>query len=198
MHGKNSPSGRQGFSMIELMVVVAVIAILAMMAGPALMTLVPYQRARTEARHAATIMQQARLKAANTQRPVRVVLDCSRNDEPCTFITQTAIYHLGAVTGWDQVGSTRHEMHRRVEVELVYAAEDDEGNTIGDGGTTREGLYWAIFMPSSRVFSTPRPFTLYFMAEEFATREYRPGWLLSVHASSGRTTINTATRKQGD
>ncbi len=180
----------RGFTFMEVMVVVAVIGILAMMAVPAIMSLAPYQRARGEAQHAAVIMQQARLKAANTQKPMRVVVNCAKHvatGEPCVLLLQSAIYDLGQVSGWTDIAGTRHEVHPKVD---VLPIEDPGAPGAHDGDAKLADVYWTIFMPSSRVFSDPRPSNLFFGATEFKTNTPWRGWILSVNSASGRTTLN--------
>ncbi len=73
---KQTPDRKKGFTMLEMMVVIAIFSILALMAIPLTITLIPNAKVRSEAMNMATIMRQARLRAANTQRPTRILVDC--------------------------------------------------------------------------------------------------------------------------
>jgi prepilin-type N-terminal cleavage/methylation domain len=174
-------SNRPGFSMVELMVVVIVIAVLAMMAIPATMSIVPYARVRMEAQNAAAIMRQARLKAANTQRPTRVVLECfdhvGNANAPCIFSMQTATYTEGVLTGWDDVPVGGMDM-----VYIVSPAVTAKAAT----GNTSASVFWVVFMPSSRAFASHVPYEIDFTPTRAAAHGQ---WKLSVNSSSGRTTL---------
>lgn len=181
---KRRKSTRAGFSMIELMVVVIVIAVLAMVAVPLSMNILPYAQVRIEAQNAAALMRQARLKAASTQRPTRVVLDCrehaSNVRQPCIFTMQSAAYSEGILTGWDTVtigGLDRHY--------LLNSAVTARATT----GNTSASIFWIIFMPSSRTYSSNSPYAVEFVPEKFKQSPTQGVWTLSVNNSSGRTTL---------
>ena len=178
---------RAGFSMMEMVVVVAIIALMALMAGPAITRLVPMQRLRGEAQNVATLLRQARLKAANAQKPTRVVLDCSglsaAPPQPCWTLLETAKYEHGQVTDWTRADSGRRDLDYRAR-----AAWQDPG-AGGDGLITRPGVSWIIFMPSGRAYSNPRPFDLVFSATDLSGPR-RTGWRLAVSSDSGRATLN--------
>jgi Tfp pilus assembly protein FimT len=65
-----------GFTMTELVVVMAGAVTLAALAGPSFSTLIEANRARTAARQVERELQTARLKAVTTSRALRVRLDC--------------------------------------------------------------------------------------------------------------------------
>ena len=174
-----------GFSAVELLVVLAVVGILALTAGPALTRLVPRQQVRGEAWNVAAVMRQARLKAAATQKPIRVVLDCSglkaTRPQACSLSLQSAIYDQGAVTGWlDISGRTLNE---RVTAVKTAPGPAPDGET-----TPPDDLAWLIFMPSGRAFSNPRPFDIFFHSRGLP-RNPRPGWRLKVNNDSGRAAL---------
>lgn len=182
---KGLGSIRAGFSMVELMAVVIIVAVLAMVAVPLTLSALPYAQVRMEAQNAAAIMRQARLKAASTQRPTRVVLDCrdriSNVKNPCVFTMQTASYTEGVLTGWDEVGiggmERRHPLNASVAVRATTVVK-------------YAPVFWIIFMPSSRTYSSHSPYELEFVPEKFKENDPPQGlWTLSVNNSSGRTTL---------
>lgn len=170
------------------MVVVIVIAVLAMMAVPLTMSVRPYVQVRMEAQNAAAIMRQARLKAASTQRPTRVVLDCRNHagdaGKPCVFTMQAAAYIEGTLASWDKVTIAGMEGRHNMNPSVAARA------TNGDADAS---IFWVIFMPSSRVFASPTPYELEFVPEKFKAGQTQGVWKLSVNNSSGRTTL---TRKK--
>ena len=184
LYGRRLGLIRAGFSMIELMVAVIVIAVLAMVAVPLTISALPYAQVRMEAQNAAAVMRQARLKAASTQRPTRVVLDCHEHvgnaNNPCVFTMQTASYAEGVLTGWDEVGigglDRRHPLNPSVTVRAA-------------AGDTSASIFWIIFMPSSRTYSSHSPYELEFVPEKFKSSSTRGVWKLMVNNSSGRTTL---------
>ncbi len=176
----------RGFSLMELMVTIAVLAILAMMAVPAAMALVPRAQLRAEAQNASAIMRQARQKAANTQRPTRVIFDCTPHTadkaEPCRISMQTAAYEDGVFKEWNRVmvgGDAINGHLMRNEIVATNSGGDD--------------LQWVVFMPSSRVFTSAgagNGYEMVFLSERFKLDPSRAAWYLSVNNSSGRTTLS--------
>lgn len=170
--------------MMELMVVIIVIAVMVMAAVPLSTRMIPYFQVRIEAQNAAAIMRQARLKAASTQRPTRVVLDCREHagdvTRPCVFSMQAAAYAEGVLTGWERVPIGG--MEGRYNMRPAVTARASGGDS----------LFWIIFMPSSRAFASPTPFEIEFVPEQFKSdspASARGVWLLTVNGSSGRTTL---------
>jgi prepilin-type N-terminal cleavage/methylation domain len=170
-----------GFSMMELLMVIAVIAILALMATPAIISNASLQRTRGQAMDMATVMRQARLKASVTQKPVRVVVDCSGAD--CIMRSQLAHYDQGEVAGWVDIAGTRRVFETNVKVvRATPVGSTPDGEVIGDD------FVWIIFTPGGKALSNPRPFKLYF----YNTRQNFniPGWRLSVNNNSGRAALD--------
>ena len=174
---------------------IAILAILALIAVPSLFQIIPYNRVRLEAFNAATVMRQARLKAANTQRPTRVVLDCREHyqgkNTPCFFQQQSATFVNGVFRDWVDIPGTRHLFHPRVGVRVV------EGNKADK---PLEAAVWAVFTPASQVFSyfdtlsSKPPFELLFTYDDFGTLD-RATWSLTLNSSSGRATLEKYVKK---
>jgi Tfp pilus assembly protein FimT len=166
---------------LELLVIMGIVAVLSMIAFPFLTDYLADSRARTEARSVDSAFQRARMMAAITQRPVRVVLNCTRAVAPaCVLNLQTALYSGVLVSGWNNEITYRREMHEKVEVEAATGP-----GTSHDGSATTPGIHWAIFMPDSRVFSDPRPLSLFFHQDN-RTGPATRGWRVSLSSDSGR------------
>lgn len=180
---------RRGFTMMELLTVLAVLAILAMVAVPSLYEAMPYYRVRLEAFNAASVMRQARMKAANTQRPTRVVLDCrdhyGNKKQPCFFRTHAATFVNGVFEDWVEIPGTRHDFYPGVGVRYLEDSQYKKPEDVA---------IWAVFFPSSRVhsyfdtLSSKSPFELLFAYDDFDDLE-RAAWRLTLNSSSGRTVL---------
>lgn len=171
-----------GFSLIEIMIVMFIVTILSMIAIPNLMNHAARQQVRTEAMNAATVMRQARLKAAVAQKPVRVVVDCAKL--PCIMRSQLGKYSQGEIVGWADIAGTHRILDSNVR---VIRSKPIGANP--DGGSTQNGITWIIFATGGKALSNPRPFNLYF----YNTVQHSasaPGWGLSVNNDSGRATLN--------
>jgi len=186
---------RTGFSLTEMLIAIAIVALIALMAGPALFKLAPVQRLRGEAQNVAAFMRQARLKAANNQKPVRVTLAClSQNPPappPCRLFMQTATYERGDPDTADDdevvwpmgADMTRHELARQVSVV--------PGSSKGDGvdADNSPNMPWVIFMPNGRTFSYPKPFLIRLYASDLPVGPDRRGWELGVDSGSGQADL---------
>ena len=175
-----------GFTLMEMIVICAILALLATLAVPAFMKIVPGFRVKTEASHVATVMRQARLKAANVQRPTRVVVDCRDHvaapvsaPVPCMVNMYTAQYSGGVFDSWREVEGTRHAMHTQV----LFI------NKPGGAATDLTNIFWAIFMPSSRVVSSHDPMTMVFVSEALNKDPARVSWEVNLNNGSGRTVL---------
>ena len=180
----------RAFTLMELLMVIAILAVLATLGIPLMAKQVSVQRLRGEAQNVASFMRQARLMTANTKKPVRVSLQCpvERKPEakPCRLNMETANYIINnddgkvEVDGWTKAPNSPHELAR-----VVFAYVDEEAEH-GDVETPH-GWFWIIFMPGGRslTYSFPNPFKLDFRADDLSGG---PFWRLIVN-SSGQTTL---------
>lgn len=78
---KNTPSKSQGFSLVELLVILAIIAILGGMSGLALMKWIPQANLKRAARTIVSMCQDARIEAI--KRNQQVSINCTDNPSSC-------------------------------------------------------------------------------------------------------------------
>lgn len=177
----------KGFSLFELLAVIAIIAILTAVIVPNITSSLADSRVRAEARSLDSLFQKARMMAALKQRPVRVVLNCARKAaDACVASLQTAVYAGINVVSWAPQADLRRQCHERVMVSNL-------GGSGHDGDASFNGIYWAIFMPDNRVYSDPRPFDLY-LHDRYKTGPDATGWRVTLSNDSGRM---TAKRHEG-
>jgi Tfp pilus assembly protein FimT len=167
--------------MIEIIVVVAVLSILSAVSYPLLKGRQPEAKVTSASNRLESLLQKARIMAINQQRPVRVIVNCTRPSgfESCFIDLQTAVYVESAVTGWQ-----KHPADHYVFDKIVRVSKTDPA-AIYDGATTIPNIFWLIFMPASQVYSDPRKFEL-FLYHDGQTLAEKSGWRLSVDNVSGR------------
>lgn len=78
---QNTPLKSQGFSLVELLILLAIIAILAGLSGTALMKWIPQANLKRAARTIVSMCQEARVEAI--KRNQRVSLNCTEEENSC-------------------------------------------------------------------------------------------------------------------
>lgn len=175
---------RWGFTAIEIMVVVAVIAILLIMAVPALSMLAPQYTLGSSAKAVDSMAQNARLLAGNTQKPTRLVVDCRAGSQTdpnsrCTMRLYTANFtdagEIDLTTPWTEVPMMRRDVSNRVTVTSAPA-------TVVSGNP--DNVYWVVFLPTGKASTSHDPMRLRFRVASGKSATVEVG--ISRH--SGRVT----------
>jgi prepilin-type N-terminal cleavage/methylation domain-containing protein len=171
-------SQRRGFTLLELITVIAIVGILAAISYPLMSKLVPNQRIAAEGKRVESFLQKARAKSSNLQRPMRVVLNCTAS--PCWIESQRATYTNGVVDGWQSDGD-RRTFNPDVNVSNTSSV------TAYDGASTYAGIRYAIYMPDGRVFSDPKPFDVFLFSNSVdPAQNPKDGWRVTVSNDTGR------------
>jgi general secretion pathway protein H len=106
------PPRPDGFTLIEIVVVLAILAVMTALVLPSVGTGSETLRLRTEAGRVAAVLREARLQAVSQRRPTRVAFDALRNtvavtgadpDHPLRRIELPAGLRLSVVTGTDSL-----------------------------------------------------------------------------------------------
>lgn len=191
---------RPGLTLVETMVVVAIMAILTMLVVPTTTGILPSFQLRSAARGTAVVMEQARLMAANYQKPVRVAIDCRdrgaggaavTSRQPCIATYYVAVFDQareGAFTGWRKVNSDGNRIvspnpasGSRLMGEYVNIQPAMEAASVSD---TPDGLFWAVFFPGGNLLSSHVPMALTYTAQGVGGN-----WRLSLNRTSGQVTV---------
>ena len=151
--GKGAP----GFSLFELILVIFLIGLLALMVVPNLREILPASRLNSESRRLSAFLRQARLKAANTQKAIRVSINCishfsDASRPPCTAMMETAVYSEGSLDGWQLIRDWRLTFNNALNIKAGNAA----WATI-NGSLLDPDLIWMVFTPSSRIITSFGP-----------------------------------------
>jgi Tfp pilus assembly protein FimT len=172
---------------MELLTVVAVIAAMSLLVVPNLVSSLPRARLSSEAQRLATFMRQARLKALNTQKPVRVSINCidhfaASDPSACRARMELAVFEDGEMSKWVLVRDGRLEFNGAVNIQ----ARDSNWNPVNGSGLNSD-LAWAVFFPSGRLatsFGPPFNLSLWSYGEEASE-----GWALTLNSASGRVSL---------
>lgn len=174
----------RGFTLLELLILIVVFGLLLMMAVPALSLLAPRYMVRSTAKSMDSMMQNGRLMAYNTHKPVRLVVDCRPTRQrsassTCTMRLYSANFNsdgeldLGGPNGaWSEIPQTMREVSNKVTVTRL---EDP---------TNPNDLYWAVFLPTGKVKASHDPLRLKVAGVGVDVGER----LVSLSLVTGRTT----------
>jgi prepilin-type N-terminal cleavage/methylation domain-containing protein len=192
------PKNKPGFSLIELIVVITIIAILAALVVPNLMQQVPRSRLNTETQRFANFLRQARQKAANTQKPIRVAVNCiahfavSTDQPPCTAKMETAIFSDGVMDNWGPVREGFIEFKEKINVQARTVKDVDGNWSQTPGSSIDDDLIWVVFLPSGQVISSfGPPINISFWYESLA--EDKTSWEINLNSASGRVYVSERT-----
>jgi prepilin-type N-terminal cleavage/methylation domain-containing protein len=175
---------REGFTLIELVVAMTIILIMGAVVYFSISSVLSDKRARTDAVRLETHLAKARQKAYDTKIPVRVVLNCAKAESKgCVLSTQTAVIRGTGVNGWEMSKGLKHFLNPNVNPLNVKGAKQGF-----DGDKEVPGVYFAIFMPDHRVYSSPRPFDLFLRYGDKTTGDVT-GYRVTLGNNSGKISL---------
>lgn len=113
---RKGPAHPGGFSLVELVVTILIMAVLIAIAVPTYMSVVPKAEVKDDARVVMFLLQRARMAASNYQRPVRVLLDCTpatrAGRKPCRLEAQVPLFDsAGVIKLWRRLEVSDAELH---------------------------------------------------------------------------------------
>lgn len=186
------PGGHHsGFTLVEMLIVIVVMGILLMMTVPSLQMLAPRYMLNSTAKSLDSLIQKARLTAHNTQKPIRMVVDCRPANQPnpqtsCTMLLYSANFddtgklNLTVPPGpWTELPNSRRYVPNKVLIGLPTPAPTAVDASLVD-------VYWAVFMPTGKVQTSHNPMRLLLEPEVTALA---PSLEVSVSQQSGRVTV---------
>jgi prepilin-type N-terminal cleavage/methylation domain-containing protein len=109
---------KTGFSLIEMIIVIAILGVLMAIAIPTYLSVLPGVELKSDARTIMFALQRARQAASSYNRPTRFLLDCSPatinpggHRRPCRIAVEMAVYDdTGAIRQWAAIQSGKMEL----------------------------------------------------------------------------------------
>ncbi|MDR1577392.1 MAG: prepilin-type N-terminal cleavage/methylation domain-containing protein [Deltaproteobacteria bacterium] len=170
-----------GFSLMELLTIIIIMGVLVAISYPLMSSRAPDLASKSGARELETLLKKARIRAANQNRPLRVVINCARQGgvDQCFLDLQSAVVKDAGVTDWARIPGDHQLLDHALSI--VKNKTSDQH----DGKLSIQDIYWIIFLPSGRVFSDPKPLEL-FLYHSSQKQELKKGWRLTVDKETGR------------
>jgi len=171
----------RGFTLIEALIVICVIAVLGLMTVPSLVSIVPNYQARKSTETTSSLMHMARTTAASTMKPIRAVVDCRTTGEPCHLGLYAAVFNSDAeLTGWSEIPNVARDISNGVRVTA------DPASNIFSGSPAN--VFWAVFLPKGGlVASSHDPMNL---IVKYGNKS-EPSWGVSVDKTTGRVAVQS-------
>jgi hypothetical protein len=147
----------------------------------------PSYKTRGDLKKLEGVFQQAKSRAMNLQKPIRVIVNCTGSGTGCFTKVQTAIYNNGQAESWSS--NAKDKIYLDEQVRIVKSINGD-GH---DGQVSYSDIYWAIFMPDGRIFSDPRNDDVGFDIFVYYQQTGNPknGWRLTVGKETGRVMVHS-------
>lgn len=170
-----------GFTLLELLTVVVIFAVLAMLAFPSIVSVVPGFQLRQSARTLSSFMYLARMNAVNTQKPIRASVDCRPRsvNEPCRLQMYSAVFNSsGELIEWKEMPGGIRLLGSNISVNM-------NASSVPYSGYNTDNLYWAIFMPTGKVISSQQPFNVALKADGVSFDPYE----IALNRNTGHVTL---------
>ncbi|MDR2301290.1 MAG: prepilin-type N-terminal cleavage/methylation domain-containing protein [Deltaproteobacteria bacterium] len=119
---RNAQRLKPGFSLLELVVIVAILGIIIMIAVPSYKNFVPRNEVKADANAVRQLFQKARLSASAIQRPIRVLVDCTEatrmgGENPCRLEAQVPIFNSnGTIKTWNRLPGGQVFLHKSTDI----------------------------------------------------------------------------------
>ncbi|MDR1086559.1 MAG: prepilin-type N-terminal cleavage/methylation domain-containing protein [Deltaproteobacteria bacterium] len=200
---------RSGFSLVEMIVVIAIMGILLGIAIPTYISVVPTTELKGDSRKIAFALQRARQVSSSYNRPARVLLDCTGatlgySGNACRLQVQLSVYdNTGLIRRWVPVQSGKMDLSaglrfrydsdytiKRGQFDSYRSLFNGFSNADGTGSrsygvTGKDGFAGdslvVVYVPSGEAITYSKvSVTLYSTKKDNAL-----GWVLDVMNSTG-------------